>query len=113
MPVEKLPVFDPVSGKVILLVDEFRARELIKAGEAFYLRTKKRISGLQIIAREAKPKEPVKPTCIRRRGTTGDSHKSERADNPAGVWTIDRVKRRNRGIFLKVVSDCRVLPNAA
>jgi hypothetical protein len=41
-----------------------------------------------------------------RKASIGTSHQQERRDNPKGVWTIDRMPRAARGIFLAVVTDC-------
>ena len=38
----------------------------------------------------------------------GGSHRHERQDNPAGVWTIDRLQSSTRNIFLAVVNECLV-----
>ncbi len=102
----KLPVIDLDTQDILLWVDDGQAREMIKGGKARFLRTKKRIYGLTLIDQISGKRSVVKPTILRRRGTTGDSHNHERPDNPERVWTIDRIGKNKRGIFLKVVTDC-------
>lgn len=36
----------------------------------------------------------------------GTPHQKERHDNPQGVWTIDRLPRSTRKLFVNVVTDC-------
>jgi hypothetical protein len=38
----------------------------------------------------------------------GGSHRHARQDNPEGVWTIDRLDKSTRSIFLAVVNECLV-----
>jgi hypothetical protein len=105
----RLPLTDPESN-FLYWVDDERARDLVSMGKARFLRTKKKIRGVELVppgqSAKAPASKPIKPTVIRKRGTTGDSHRQERTDNPAGVWTIDRVARNKRNLFLQVVTDC-------
>lgn len=47
---------------------------------------------------------------MRQRGL-GESHRRDTYDNPRGCWSINRVPKSARGVFLQVVTDC--LPKAA
>ena len=106
----RLPVTDLGNPELLYWVNDEQARDLVASGHAQYLRTKKKIRGVELLpAGEQKTGlaivKTVKPTKLRAPGL-GDSHKSERKDNPPGVWTIDRIPRNKHSLFTQVVHDC-------
>lgn len=85
-------------------VDFEEAQRLIRSRQVTCIRHNGKIRALRAF-NTADRSKPEKPTPLRRR-SIGDSHKNERRDNPAGVWTIDRIGKSTRTIFLAVISDC-------
>jgi hypothetical protein len=79
------------------------ARRLIARGQVEVLRTRRRIRAVRWVAAEAR-EEPRRLYVLRRRGY-GDSHRRETWDNPRGVWTIDRIPRRHRTLFLTTIAE--------
>lgn len=81
---ERVPLYD--GDALIRWVDEDEARELIRAGCATLLRTKRRIRALRLRARPvAGGQRPAARDPLRR---FHYSHTRETDENPAGVWTL-------------------------
>lgn len=81
-------------------------RRLLGAGEIEALRSKRgRVHRVRWRTNYAAADDPRRRYAIRTKGV-GDSHNHEREDNPAGVWTIDRVRKRDREVFTTVLDDC-------
>ena len=89
-------------GSFVAWLSEADARRLIRERKVHLLHTKKRVRAVRVIEEVV---TPTKPAAVRRRGV-GDSHKRDARDNPAGVWTIDRIPRSLRPVFRQVVTEC-------
>lgn len=102
----KLAVYD-ARGAFSFWADAAAAARLLRSGGFKILRTPKRIRGLMAtngeLQRAALRAEVER---IRRPGA-GDSHRRETYTNPAGVWTIDRVRDDLRPLFSTVIEECR------
>lgn len=85
-------------------VDFEEAQRLIRLRQVACIRHNGRIRALRAVDTAVRS-QPDKPTPLRRK-SVGDSHKNERRDNPPGVWTIDRIRKSSRAVFLAVLTDC-------
>lgn len=103
----KIPLRDR-AGIVIRWLEEAEAEKMAQshAGDLIVLRTKRRIRGLKLIGNP----DSVHHFVMRQRGM-GDSHRRDTYDNPRGVWSIDRLPKSTRDVFVRVLTDC--MPKAA
>ena len=95
-------------GEHVRWVDEEQARNLVKRGVATVRRTKRRIRALQLVPTAARIDDAGGRRDLKNRGLqAGAAHARETNKNPRGVWTIERLPKSTRDIFLTVVEDCR------
>lgn len=93
---DRLPVLDQL-GSFLMWVDEHTARKLIKERKAMILRQKRgrgKIIGLMAIP---DPDLPPDKHCSRKT-YFGLPHRRETEDNPANVWTQDKMGSTHKGI---------------
>jgi hypothetical protein len=101
---EKIEVLDS-SGRLIFWADEDQARELLKRGQATLVQRKGKARYLLGSDQLTKYGE-----LTRGRGNaftqTRYSHNRETEENPERVWTLVRLPRSTRRVFLAVVEQC-------
>lgn len=93
---DRLPLYGVDGATLIAVVDEHRARELLKLGVVTVLRTKKKIRALRARerARVVAIASNSKFNLSHRKRQVAQPHRSETEDNPPRVWTIDRIPIR-------------------
>jgi len=103
----KLPVLDdsqPGLPRVVQYVDADHAIQMMLDKIAAPLFTKKKIRALKLLAPAAPPEtEPASHSDVFKR--TKYSHHHETQDNPENVWTLKRLPKTTRPVFLRVLSD--------
>ncbi len=100
-------LFGPLDSKkneypFLWWITERKARQYLRNREVIHLHfTKRHIRSVHLVekAPPESPKtsegqDPEKPASMRRKGM-GDSHDHDTDDNPAGVWTIDYLRRKS------------------
>jgi len=89
----------------VCMLERAEARGLISRGEVEILGSRGKMRAVRWISPEGD--EPERESYAMRRRGYGDSHRRETPENPRGVWTIDRIRDRHRGLFTRVMDDCR------
>ena len=100
----RVKLLDAANNFVQLLGQE-RAEALLRSGRVYPVIERGKVRAVRWTQPGAFLDELAVPCALRKPGA-GSSHRNERQDNPKGTWTIDRVRRSERGLFLAVVTDC-------
>lgn len=81
-----------------------KAMAMVQSGEAEIIWGRKQVESIRLIAKPtgSTPKEP-KSTL---KSGTKYSHNRKTRDNPENVWTLHRISRKDRCVFLTSIIDC-------
>jgi hypothetical protein len=98
---DRLPVKDR-SGETLFYVSLATAKRMLSNGRVTALGSKKIIRALQV----GSDFDISKVMTISAYVGQKYSHKRETDQNPAGVWTMKRLSKKDRPLFRRVVLDC-------
>ena len=94
--------FIDADGQHVSWLNEDEARELVRSGRASFLGTRKKIRCIQAAASGPDQGPPARPGAARRKY----SHRRETEENPAGVWTLIRLRNAERPFFVPAELRC-------